>query len=119
MLTAHTYLNGIFCSNESGSAGAVQALKARAAKVKLVGFDSSPMLLDELQAGWIDSLVIQDPFKMGETAVDEAVKAIRGEKTPKQMFLPPRLVDAGNIDQPAIRAQLHPDLKKYLNSSGS
>src|SRR5438477_265189 len=80
MLTAHPDLNGIFCSNESGTAGAVQALKARGGKIKLVGFDFSPMLLDELQAGYIDSLVIQDPFKMGETAVMEAVKAIHREK---------------------------------------
>ena len=119
MLTAHPDLNGIFCSNESGTAGAVQALKARGGKIKLVGFDSSPMLLDELQAGSIDSLVIQDPFKMGETAVLEAVKAMKKEKTPKKMFLPPRLVDAANINDPDIQAQVHPDLKKYLNPSGS
>ncbi|MGI8962533.1 MAG: substrate-binding domain-containing protein [Bryobacteraceae bacterium] len=119
MLTAHPDLNAIFCSNESGTAGAVQALKARGGKVKLVGFDSSPMLLDELQAGSIDSLVIQDPFKMGETAIVEAVKAIRGERTPKKMFLPPRLIDAANIQNPEIQAQVHPDLKKYLNSPGS
>jgi ribose transport system substrate-binding protein len=119
MLTAHPDLNGIFCSNESGSTGAVQALKGRGGKVKLVGFDSSPMLLDELRAGSIDSLVIQDPFRMGETAVIEAVKAIERKKTPKKIFLPPRLIDAVNINDPEIQAQVHPDLKKYLGSSGS
>jgi len=82
-------------------------LQARGAKVKLVGFDSSPMLLDEVKAGSIDSLVIQDPFKMGETAVIEAVKAMRGESTPKRLFLPPRLIDAENINDPAIQVQLH------------
>ena len=46
-----------------------------------MGFDSSPMLLSLLKEGWINSLVIQDPFRMGETAFGEAVKAIRGEKT--------------------------------------
>jgi ribose transport system substrate-binding protein len=119
MLTAHPDLNGIFCSNESGSTGAVQALKGRGGKVKLVGFDSSPMLLDELRAGSIDSLVIQDPFRMGETAVIEAVKAIERKKTTKKIFLPPRLIDAVNINDPEIQAQVHPDLKKYLGSSGS
>lgn len=118
MLTAHPDLDGIFCSNESGSSGAAQALKARSSKIKLVGFDSSPMLIDLLEAGWINTLVIQDPFKMGETAFDEAVKAIRGEKTPKKIALPPRLVDLGNLHEPAIQAQLKPDLKKYLPSSG-
>ena len=86
MLTAYPDLDGIFCSNESGTAGAVQALKARRGKAKLVGFDFSPMLLDELQAGFIDSLVVQDPFKMGETAVVTAVRAIRGRKLQRTCF---------------------------------
>jgi ribose transport system substrate-binding protein len=116
MLTAHPDLNGIFCSNESGTEGAAQALKARRAGIKLVGFDFSPLLLDELHAGVIDSLVIQDPFKMGETAVDAAVKAVKGEKTPKQIFLPPQLVSADNVNDPHVQAQLNPDLQKYLGS---
>ena len=114
MLTAHPGLNGIFCSNESGTEGAAQALKARGGKVKLVGFDSSPLLIDELKAGVIDSLVIQNPFHMGETAVDEAVKALRREKTPKKIFLPPRLIRAADLNDPDVQAQLYPDLQKYL-----
>ena len=118
MLTAHPELQGIFCSNESGSLGASQALRARGKKLTLVGFDSSPSLIEGLQAGWIDTLVIQDPFTMGATAVASAVKAIRGEATPKKIALPPRLVDLGNLHDPAIDAQLHPDLKKYLDAAG-
>ncbi len=118
MLTAHPDLNGIFCSNESASLGASQALRARNKKLTVVGFDSSPSLIDALQEGWIDTLVIQDPFKMGATAVDFAVKALRGEQTPKKVALPPRLVDLGNLHDPAIDAQLHPDLKKYLDAQG-
>lgn len=114
MLTAHPDLDGIFCSNESGSSGAAQALRARHSKLKLVGFDSSPMLLSLMKEGWIDSLVIQDPFRMGETAFTQAVNALRGEKTEKKIFLPPHLLDMANLDDPAIHAQLYPDLKKYL-----
>ncbi len=119
MLTAHPDLSGIFCSNESGTEGAAQALKARGGKVKLVGFDSSPLLIDELKAGIIDSLVIQDPFRMGETAVNQASKAVRHQKTTKEMFLPPRLVSLANLNDPDVQAQLYPDLSKYLGPSGS
>ncbi len=86
--------------------------------MKLVGFDSSPMLIDQLKAGIIDSLVIQNPFRMGETAVDVAVQAVRGKKTPKQIFLPPRLVDAANLNNPDVQAQLFPDLRRYLGATG-
>jgi ribose transport system substrate-binding protein len=118
MLTAHPEMQGIFCSNESGSIGASQALRARGKRLKLVGFDSSPSLIDAVEAGWIDTLVVQDPFKMGETAVASAVKAIQGGQTPKKIALPPRLVDRGNLHDPAIDAQLHPDLRKYLDAAG-
>ena len=117
MLTAHPDLDGIFCSNESGSAGASQALRNRQKKIKLVGFDSSPTLIDALQAGWIDALVIQDPFKMGDTAVSQAVKALRGEQIARKIALPPHLVDRSNLHDPAIDAQLHPDLRRYLGTA--
>ncbi len=117
MLTAHPELDGIFCSNESGTEGAAQALKARHSKLKLVGFDSSPMLLNELKAGWVDSLVIQNPFKMGEMAVAQATKAIRRENAQKDIFLPPHVVNLGKMNDPEIKAQLHPDLERYLNSN--
>ncbi|HEX4167706.1 MAG TPA: substrate-binding domain-containing protein [Bryobacteraceae bacterium] len=117
MLTAHPDLDGIFSSNESGSEGAAQALQARHSRLKLVGFDSSPMLINELKTGWVDSLVIQDPFKMGEIATLQAVKALRREPAQKDIFLPPRVVNLANLNDPEIQAQLHPDLERYLNST--
>ena len=116
-LSAHPDLDGIFASNESGSAGASQALKAHPGKVKLVGFDSSPMLIDQLKAGVIDALVIQDPFRMGETAVDQAVKAIQKQNVRKDLFLSPRLVDLSNLNDPVVQAQIKPDLERYLTGS--
>ncbi len=117
MLTANPGLDGIFCSNESGTSGAVQAIKGRHSKVKLVGFDFSPTLINELKAGWVDSLVIQDPFAMGEIATAQAAKAIKREPAQKKIFLPPRVVNLANMEEPAIKAQLNPDLQKYLSAS--
>jgi ribose transport system substrate-binding protein len=116
MLTAHPDLDGIFCSNESGSSGAAQALKGRHSKVQLVGFDFSPTLLALMSEGWVNSLVIQDPFHMGDMAFTEAVNAIHGLKMEKKLFLPPHLLNLANMNDPAIQAQIHPDLKKYLGS---
>jgi len=115
MLTAHPDAAGIFASNESSTMGAAQALRSRTTKVKLVGFDWSPTLLDELQSGLIDSLVIQDPFKMGYETVASAVNRLDGRQVEKNMDLTPRLIDQSNLEDPDVRVQLHPDLKKYLN----
>lgn len=115
MLTAHPEANGVFASNETGSVGASQAVKARQRKLTLVGFDFSPTLLEDLKNGVFDSLVIQDPFRMGYETVMLAVEKLQG-KTPKKMnALPPRLITKDNLNNPDIQAQLNPDLKKYLD----
>ncbi len=54
---------------------------------------------------------------MGETAVDQAVKAIEKQSVQKDMFLSPRLVDLSNLNDPAVQAQIKPDLERYLNGS--
>ena len=114
MLTAHPDIDGMFASNESSTVGAAQALKGRKSKVKLVGFDWSPTLLEDLKTGLIDSLVVQHPFKMGEESVRAAVAALQGKAVEKINNLPPRLVLAADLDKPEVQAQLNPDLKKYL-----
>ena len=114
MLTAHPQLDGIFASNESSTAGAVQALKGRKSKTKLVGFDSSEPLLADLEAGVIDSLVTQHPFQTGRESVVAAVKAIRGEKVERIQNIAPLVVTAANLKEPGVQARVRPDLKKYL-----
>lgn len=114
MLTAHPDADGMFASNETGSVGAAQALKGRNSKVKMVGFDSSPTLIDDVQAGLIDSLVVQHPFKMGYEAVRAALDKLNGRPVEKDRQLAARLVTRDNLNDPDVRAQLNPDLKKYL-----
>jgi len=114
MLTAHPDLDGIFSSNESTTIGSAQALRSRPRKVKLVGFDWSPALLDDLKSGLIDSLVIQNPFQMGYQAVMTAIAHLNGEQVTKIVDMEPRLLDLTNLNSAEMDAQLHPDLKKYL-----
>ena len=114
MLTAHSDLDAMFASNESSAVGAAQAVKGRGSKVKLVGFDWSPGLLDDLKSGLIDSLVAQDPFRMGHDAVIAAVDKLKGGTPQKIQNLPPRVVTKENLNEPDIAKQLHPDLDKYL-----
>jgi ribose transport system substrate-binding protein len=112
MLTAHASLAGVFASNESSTAGAVQAMKARSSKAKLVGFDASEALLSDLQAGAIDSLVTQHPFQMGQEAVRTAVKAIAGQPVERIQNITPLVVSAANLKDPAVQARIRPDLSK-------
>ena len=77
-------VNGIFCVNESGTAGMLQALKdagLAGGKVKFVGFDSGETLNAALKAGDIQGLVVQNPMRMGYLGVKTIVAVLRGEKS--------------------------------------
>jgi ribose transport system substrate-binding protein len=117
LLTAHPKLSALFASNESSSVGAAQALKSRKSSVKLVGFDSSPALIDGLKTGLIDALVVQDPFRMGYEAVHAAVEKLKGGTPLKINNIPPAVVTNSNLSDPDIDKRLHPDLDKYLKNS--
>jgi ribose transport system substrate-binding protein len=116
ILTAHPDIVGIFCSNESGSIGAVQGAKSHnlAGKIKIVGFDSSPTLIEDLQAGNIDSLVVQNPFKMGYTVVQTLIDHLHGKTPEKRIDTGATLVTAANLKDPAVQDLLNPPIQKYL-----
>lgn len=113
MLTAAPDLSGMFASNESSSVGAVRALKSRTG-VKLVGFDSSPQLLEALKSGVVDSLVVQDPFQMGYKAMLAAVTKLKGGSPERIQNITPALVTRENLATPEIQAKVSPNLDQYL-----
>jgi ribose transport system substrate-binding protein len=116
LLTAHPDLTAIFCSNESGTIGAVQGAKSKgvAGKLKIVGFDSSPTVLEDLQAGYIDSLVVQNPFRIGYLAVQTLVDHLKGKTPEKRIDTGATLVTAANLKEQAIQDLINPPLDTYL-----
>jgi len=105
ILTAHPDLNGIFASNESSTVGAVQAIKQKGlqGKVVLVGFDSSPNLIDDLKAGAIDSLVLQNPYRMGYEGVKTLVDKLNGKEPPRRVDTGVKLLTKDNLDTPEMQ----------------
>ncbi len=115
ILTAHPDLTGLFADNESSSSGAVQALKSRrSTAVKLVAFDASDQLLADLQDGSIDSLVVQNPFRMGYERARAIGLKLAGQTPPAKIDSGATLVRREDLDKPETRALLHPDIQQYL-----
>lgn len=100
--------NGIFCPNESATFGMLLALRQNnlAGKVKLVGFDTSPPLIDGIKKGEIDAVVAQHPKKMAYEAVKILVSYIHGEKVPPRVDSGAELITAQNLNTPDIQALL-------------
>ena len=109
-------VSGVFTPNESTTFGMLPALKKSGVnkKVKLVGFDASDKLVAALKDGDIDGLVVQNPFNMGYLAVKTMAAHLRGQPVEKRIDTGARLVDRTNLDDPAVKEMLHPDLKTWL-----
>ena len=116
ILTAHPDLAGIFCTNEAGTLGAVQGVKSKGAvgRVRIVGFDTSPTLIEDLRSGFIDSLVVQNPFRMGYLGVKSIVDFLRGRQPDKRIDTGATVVTAANLDEPGIQELVNPPIDKYL-----
>jgi ribose transport system substrate-binding protein len=108
MLTAQAELNGFFASNEPASVGVAQAIKQqnKTGKIVIVGFDSSPNLLEDLKTGVIDALVIQNPYRMGYDGVKTLVDKLNGKTPPKRIDTGVKLVTKENLATPEIQQLL-------------
>ncbi len=110
-------VNGIFCVNESGTAGMLQALRdagLAGGKVKFVGFDSGETLNAALLAGDIQGLVVQNPMKMGYLGVKKIVAVIRGEKVESAIDTGVGFVTKANFNSPEMAEMVKPPLDQYL-----
>jgi ribose transport system substrate-binding protein len=116
LLSRGQAIDGIFCPNESTTIGMLRALEdnGSAGKVRFIGFDSSGILVKGLRDGHIDGLVLQDPIKMGYLGVKTIAAHIRGETVDKRIDTGVTLVTRENLDQPAMKDLVEPDLTKWL-----
>jgi ribose transport system substrate-binding protein len=116
LLSTHKEVQGIFCPNESTTFGMLRALSAagRAGKVRFFGFDASAKLVEALQKGEIDGLVVQNPMRMGETAIRALVARSENKPVDKRVDTGAVLVTRENMKEPDVHALLAPDLGRYL-----
>ncbi len=100
--------NGIFCPNESSTFGMLLALRQMnlAGRVRFIGFDTSPPLVEALQSGEIDALVAQDPTLMGYQGVKTLVAHIQGKEVPKTIDTGVRLITRENLNTPETKKLL-------------
>jgi ribose transport system substrate-binding protein len=73
----------------------------------LVSFDTSPEELQLFKDGYIDALIVQDPFQMGYRGVHAMDKVLMGEKVePRVVEIPAQVVTKDNFDAPKIQELL-------------
>jgi ribose transport system substrate-binding protein len=107
-------INGIFCPNESTTFATMRVLQDNgwAGKVRFVGFDAAPNLVEGMEKGIIDGLVLQDPVKMGYLGVQTMVAHLKKQPVEKWIDTGVTVATPQNRQQPEIVALLEPERVK-------
>ncbi len=101
MLTRFKNVDGVFAVNHPSSMGAYKALQAQnlTGKIKYVGFDSDPVLLDGIENGEVTALVVQNPYEIGLTGVKLALDKLNGQEVEHNNNVPSMIVDKNNLNE--------------------
>ncbi|MEU0048690.1 substrate-binding domain-containing protein [Streptomyces sp. NPDC006309] len=98
LLQAHPDVQGVVAANDEMALGAIKALGSRAGRsVQVVGFDGTPDGLTAVKDGTLYASVAQQPAQLGRTAVDNALKAVRGKKVEPMVKVPVKVVTKDNV----------------------
>ena len=103
-------VNGVFSVCEPNTTGMLRALEQEnlVGKVKFVGFDPAPPLLDAMRAQKLHGIVLQDPVKMGYEGLKSLVEHIRGKQVPKRIVTGEYLATPENMDSAEMKPLLSP-----------
>jgi ribose transport system substrate-binding protein len=109
-------IDGIFAPNESSASGTLDALRSLGLnqKIHLMGFDSSPPLLQAVAKGDVDGLILQDPYQMGYLGVWTLVHYLEGyDVVPgKDLSTGEHVITRDNVDKRSTRELFNPKLQE-------
>jgi ribose transport system substrate-binding protein len=119
MLTGNPGLVGFYGACDGPGTGIAQLVKQRnmKGKIKSVSFDVSPDQFLLFLDGYLDALIVQDPFQMGYRGVYAMDQVIHKQPVKdKLVAIPAKVVTLKNISQPDIYDLLasYGDIKSIL-----
>lgn len=77
LLQGNSNVTGIFAHNDEMALGALEAASGK--DIAIIGFDATDDAVASVEAGALKATIAQNPYLMGETAVDAASKLMNGE----------------------------------------
>ncbi len=109
IIQAHPNLKGFFGANEGSAIGVLNAVVElkKQGKIVVIGYDSGQAQMDAVRSGVMAGAITQNPVGIGYKCVEAAVKALRGEKLPKNIDTGFFWYDKTNIDSKQIAPLLY------------
>jgi len=110
-------VDGIFCPNESSTAGMLLALQdfGKVGKIRFVGFDCNETFIEAMSRSELHGVVVQDPLKMGYLGVKTILAHLKGEPVESRIDTGVLVITPENLDDPKIQQLIRPPLDTYLN----
>lgn len=93
ILQANPDVKAIFSHNDEMALGAIGAAKSAGKQLLIVGFDGTADGLKAIKDGDLAATIAQQPDKMGEMAVEAALKIAKGESVDKSIAVDLKLVE--------------------------
>jgi len=119
MLAGNPNLNAFYGACDGAGTGAAQIVKQRSlrGKIKTVSFDVSPEEFQLFQDGFVDALIVQDPYTMGYTGMQDLDKVIKGGHISEKLVqIPAVVVTKDTLGKAQVQKLLksYPDIAKLL-----
>ena len=99
-------LKAIFASNLFAAEGAATGIKqaGKEGEIVVIAFDAGPDQVKALKAGTVQALIAQQPYQIGVAGVQQAIKAIKGQKTTPKITTSFTIITKANVDTPLGKA---------------
>lgn len=89
LLTAYSDIDAVFAQNDEMALGAVRAIAASQQQdILVVGFDGTSDGIEAVESGRMGATVAQQPYVIGELAVESAVRYLNGETVEEYIPVP-------------------------------
>ncbi len=110
LLTIGKQLDGVFTVCEPNNEGMLGALESAqlVGKIKFVGFDPNPHLIQAMRDGKVHGIVLQDPVQMGYLAVKTMLASLEGKPVEKRIPTGEYMATPENMDEDRMKQLLNP-----------
>lgn len=110
VVRANPDLVAVYGTNEGSSMGVATAVQSQGltGKIKVVGFDASDAIVNFVQTGVMQGVIVQDAYQIGYQGLTTLHEVLEGNDVEKVIDIPAVLVTGENINDDDIQKIINP-----------
>jgi ribose transport system substrate-binding protein len=99
LMQSFPQIDGVLAANDAMAIGALEALDGANRKALVVGINGTKEAVDAIKAGKLLASGQADPFMQGCLGTTIAIRNLRGQSVPGEMYLKPSVIDKSNFKE--------------------